>query len=117
MALKTKQVGKYTVSQFGTLANVRGRLFRERVEPFRKVAKEGEELSDDDIIFNMWLDEYAGIASLVQPLITLEEYSEMSVTLYKDLNDAIEEVNAQGFADINLAATPEQAKKKRNAKT
>ena len=115
--LKTKVVGQYTVSQFGTLANVRGRLFRERVEPLRKVAPKGGELSDDDIVYNMWLDEYISFASLIQPLITLDEYEVLSIELYSELSKAIEEVNADGIAELEKAMTPAQAKKKRTPKT
>jgi len=115
--LKTKIVGPYTVSQFGTLANVRARVFRDKVEPLKKKPAKGCELSEDDAIYNAWLDEWVTMACLIQPVISLDEYAEMSPRLMKELNEAVEEVNSDGLADMQEAATPAQAKKKRNAKT
>lgn len=116
--LKTKQVEKYTVSQYGSLPNVRRRFFADEVEPLRRKAKKGEQLSEDDTIYNAWLDEWTGFACLIQPKITLEEYEGIDANLYRTLTLAIEEVNSDGTEDAApVMATSAQAKKKRSKTT
>ncbi len=116
--LRTKQVGKYTVTQFGTLASVRARYFNEEANKLRHITPEGETPSDDDEIYNLWLDDWVSLASSVQPKITIAEYESIDVNLMKELSDAISEVNATGTEDAEPhPATSDKAKKKRYSKT
>ncbi len=89
MPLKTKQVGRYTVSQFGTLESVRARLFTEQIEPLKA---KGEALTDDQKAMNTWLDEWAGIAACVTPFISRDEYRELDLDVYVGLIEAFSEV-------------------------
>jgi hypothetical protein len=113
MPLKTKQVGKYTCSQFGTLESIRVRMFSEQVEPLKHKAAEGQELSVDDQAFNRWLDEWVSVAAVVQPLITREEYAVLSPNEQIELMTAIEEVNEE-IANVPITKV---SKKKRLPRT
>jgi hypothetical protein len=112
MPLKTIQVGKYTVSEYSTLQNVRARMFSERVTPLRKVCKEGETLSDDDQAYNLWLDDWIGLAAITQPYISLDEYAEMQADVLIPLLKASDEVNG----DLQEFAEQPKSKKKPSGK-
>lgn len=107
MPLKTKQVGAYTVSQFGTLESVRARLFNEQIEPLKRTG----ELSEDDKAYNAWLDEWTGVASCVTPFISREAYREMDLELYMQIITAFTELTG----DMTEVAVTRSKKKKSNA--
>jgi hypothetical protein len=107
MPLKTKVVGIYTVSQFGTLESVRARLFHEQVEPLKK---SGKNLTDDEQAMNEWLDEWVTFAACTSPLMTRDDYAALPMETYAQLASAMDELNS----DLSGVSVP--GSKKKNAK-
>ena len=102
--LKTKQVGKYTVSQRGPLQNCRVRVFHARVEKLFHVPQKDEELSDEQVAYNDFLLNWVAVAACTEPLITLEQFGSDP-----DLDEvvlAVDEVN-----EIQTGDGPQSKKK------
>lgn len=84
MALKTKVVGGYTVSQMGALESARLRLHQRNVSE--------QKLTDEAML--MALDEWMLVAACVTPFISQADYMAMPVTETRPLLEAVEELNA-----------------------
>jgi hypothetical protein len=114
MTQETKQVGTYTVSKFGTLESVRANIFAEQAAKLKRKPPNGGELSEDDEIYNKWLDHWVGIAAVVQPKITIEEFAELEPSEYGKLVAAIGEVNSE-LDEFAAAPVSEQDSKKKKS--
>jgi hypothetical protein len=95
MPLKTKQVGKYTVSQVGTLESARMRVFTDEKERYLAVLKkDGKEIPDELLLT---LEEWVSFAACIMPKITIEEYLQTPIVELTSLGDALQEVNDNGL--------------------
>jgi CRISPR/Cas system-associated protein endoribonuclease Cas2 len=104
MALSTKHVGEFTVSQMGTLQMCNFRVYQ------RQNAQQTEQRGENEGLAE-WLNEWAFVAAVTSPQITREQYAEMDLTLARQLVEAAEELNA------SLAETAPQEKKSKTAKS
>ena len=103
MALRTKQVGKWTVSEIGALQGVRMNLFRAQAEERAK--------KDDTVGMAEVLQEWAQLSACVDPLLTADEYLQMPAV------EIMEIVNAMGEVNETLPGDPQPSKKKRSTTT
>lgn len=88
MALNTKQVGSYTVTQMGALESARLRLFQRQNAELEQ--KQG---NLDPARVEAW-NEWAVVAACVTPHITRDDYLAIPVMETRLLIDAVEELNA-----------------------
>lgn len=95
--LKTKQVGKYTISQIGPLQASNLRIFQARAE---KEPDEGRKAA---------LSEWAVLAACTSPYISETEYLDTPVQELQPLMEAMEEVNTAFIP----GGEPQPSKKKR----
>ncbi len=101
--LRTKQVGKWVVSEIGALQGVRMNLFRAQAE--ERAAK------DNAIGMAEVLTEWAQLAACVDPLLTVDEYLQLPAVEIMEIVNAMAEVNE------TLPGVPQPSKKKRSTTT
>lgn len=95
--LKTKQVGKYTVSQAGPREEARMIAYSKRVESI-----EVEDEADREA-----LTQWAYVAAVTRPIIPLEDYLNTPAVELREILEAVAETNG----DV-LEADAERSKKK-----
>lgn len=102
MALKTKQIGNYTISQMGALEGVRLRLFQ------RQNAELEKKQAEPDPAWVEAMSEWALLAACTTPHITREQYLATPITELQPIMDALGDLNADMFG----TGVEQQSKKK-----
>lgn len=90
--LKTKQVGKYTVTEMGPLEQTRMRLYLRNAEKRMTHPVTKERIDDPEL--EETLQNWAGAACCVTPSIDFDEWMQTSLSVIVPILEAVEEVNA-----------------------